>query len=90
MPGTNLILEERIRYWLHRIEQGKPVTMSVCVRRQDGTVYPLGVESYARLAAARLVGAEEAPMYIIEEKDATPDRLESLRKALEQLQAEGN
>ena len=90
MPGTNPILLDRILYWLRCIEQGKPMTMAVAVRRADGTISPLGDEDYAKLTAAFLLGAEEAPVYLIDARDETPDRLESLRKELEKLQTEGN
>jgi uncharacterized short protein YbdD (DUF466 family) len=59
-------------------------------RREDGTVYPLGTEDAAKLAAARLAGVEKYSMYVIEERNVAPDRLESLRKALEQRHAAGN
>ena len=90
MPGTNTILLDRILYWLRCIEQGKPMTMPLGVRREDGTIYPLCTEDYAKLAAVRLAGIRKYTMYVVEEKEISPDKLESIREAWEQRHAQGN
>jgi hypothetical protein len=90
MPGTNPILPERILFWLRCMAEGKPVPMPLGVRREDGTIYPLGTEDYAKAAAALLAGIRKYTMYVVEEKDLPPDKLESLRKSREQRHAQGN
>jgi hypothetical protein len=93
MSESDPIFEERVRYWVRLMEQGKPVPMPVLVRPAGGgKAVPLRDDDRAKLEALKRTGDDDETVeaYVIDEKDVTPEQLEQLRKELDRAATESN